>query len=148
MVRKATPANRAKSAPASKRTSTSQTDNKSDTHRIEWILGACAGLVILAIIGFLGFEAITWTGRRPELSLHVVDQRDTEIGKEMVIEVRNDGQATAASVEVAGTTDGRSWRQVTLDYAPAQSRREVTLILPASPSSEPVQVKIAGYVDP
>lgn len=148
MVRKATPANRAKSAPATKLPSTSQTDNKSDTHRIEWILGACAALVILAIIGFLGFEAISRTGGRPELSLHVVDQRNTEIGREIVIEVRNDGQATAASVEVAGTTDGRFWRQVTLDYAPAQSRREVTLILSAGTSGEPVQVEIAGYVEP
>ncbi len=148
MAKKTAGTNRTKSVSVSQRAGSSQVDGKSGTHWVEWILGTCAGLVIAGIIGFLGLEAVTRTGGRPDLRLQVVDQRGTEAGTEVVIEVRNDGHATAASVDLAGTTDGQSLRQVTLDYVPARSRREVVLILPPGVSGGSLQVEILGYVEP
>jgi uncharacterized protein (TIGR02588 family) len=138
----------AKSPSRAARTGTSGTDRKSNTHNIEWVLGACSGLMILGIAGFLCYEAVTRTGGQPELSLRVVERSETATGETVVVEVRNDGHATAASVEVAGTFDGVSWRQVTLDYSPAHSRRKVTLLFPKRVHNTPIELHVAGYVDP
>ncbi len=148
MARKTAAAKRTRFASVSHRAGSSQNGRKSGTHWVEWIMGACAGVIVAGIIGFLGFEAVTRTGGRPDLRLQVVDQRDTGAGTEVVIEVRNDGHATAASVELAGTTNGQSLRQVTLDYVPARSRREVVLILPHGVSGGSLKVEILGYVEP
>ncbi len=138
----------AKSPSRAARTGANRRDSKSNTHRIEWVLGACSGLVILAVAGFLCYEAVTRTEGKPELSLHIVERREAVSGEVVVVEVRNDGHATAASVEVAGTSDGVSWRQVTLDYSPAQSRRTVTLVFPPGMPGARLEFQVAGYVNP
>jgi uncharacterized protein (TIGR02588 family) len=137
----------ARSPARAARAGTSGRDSKSNTHRIEWVLGACSGLVILVIVGFLCYEAVTRTGGKPELSLHVVERREAPSGEIVVVEVRNDGYATAASVEVAGMS-GEERRQVTLDYSPARSRRKVTLVFPAEMPDAQIEFHIVGYVDP
>lgn len=148
MVKKTTDAKSQKSRSTPGRIEPSGRDGKSETHRIEWIFGFCAALVLLTIITFLGLETFSRTGGKPELALLVVEERETGLGKEIVIEVRNDGQATAASVEIAGSSDNQVWQQVTLDYAPAQSRRKVTLVFPSGVHSDSVRLEIVGYLEP
>lgn len=124
-------------------------DHNDKAHAIEWVLGALSAAIILGLAGFLVFEGVTRTGSEPLLSLRVVRVVEQANGYGVVVEVRNQGHATAADVEIAGIQDGAPLvRQVTLDYAPAESTREITLVFAGPVAADELQLVVLGYIDP
>jgi len=83
------------------------------------------------------------------LSLHIARLLEQEKGHSVVVTVRNDGHATAADVQIAGMLAGDPLvRHVTLDYAPAQSEREITLTFETPVTVEALDLRVLGFVDP
>lgn len=124
-------------------------DHSDKAHAIEWVLGALSAAIIVGLAGFLAYEGATRTGSEPLLSLRVLRIVEQANGHGVVVEVRNQGHATAADVEIAGIRSGDPLvRQVTLDYAPAESAREVTLVFAAPVSEAELELFVLGYVDP
>lgn len=122
---------------------------KSQPHVLEWVLGAVSALAILALMTFLIIEGFIRMDGQPLLSLREVRLLEQPGGTGVVVEVHNGGNATAATVAVRGTTPDRSSaHDVTLDYAPAQSTREVTLVFPGTVTSGTVDLKVLGYQVP
>lgn len=133
----------------SKRAQASDDGKNGEARIIEWILSGASAMLILALSGFLVYEAMTKTGGEPVLSLHVARILERADGQEVVVTVRNEGHATAADVEIVGRVAGDPLiRQVSLDYAPAESEREVTLRFATPFSVDALELFILGFVDP
>jgi uncharacterized protein (TIGR02588 family) len=111
--------------------------------RIEWIAGIVSAAIVLAVMGFLAFEAVVKSGGIADLAVIPVERGMTQAGLAVTFEVRNAGHAAAAAVEVAGG-DG----QITIDYVPAGASRMATLIFPPETSPEEIEVRVVGYSDP
>lgn len=124
-------------------------DGNTKAHAVEWVLGGLSALVVAGLAVFLTYEGVTRTGGEPVLSLHIARLLDREEGHSVVVTVRNEGHATAADVKIAGMLAGDPLvRQVTLDYAPAQSEREITLMFALPVRKEALDLQVLGFVDP
>lgn len=121
----------------------------SKAHAVEWVLGSLSALVVAGLAAFLVYEGVTRTGSDPVLTLHVERLLEEEGGHSVIVKVRNDGHATAADVQIAGIMAGDPLtRSVTLDYAPAQSEREITLTFATPVRAEALDLQVLGFVDP
>lgn len=118
-------------------------------HPVEWVLGCLSAAVVLAILVFLVVEDWSRRGGVPQFELRIVRQIEQPNGTGVVIEVYNRGKATAADVEISGAVEGlSSRREVMLDYAPAESAREVTLVFPKFVALDALTLEVLGYHDP
>lgn len=138
-----------KTARKQSRSPSRQASNK-PAEKVEWIVAGVATLVVAVLIGFLAFEAVTRSGGSPDLSVSHVENTTTRAGLAVAIEVDNSGYAAAAAVEIIGETggDGQEARMVTIDYVPAQARRQATLVFPPETRPEDVRLHVVGYADP
>ncbi|UXN76170.1 hypothetical protein N8D56_26275 (plasmid) [Devosia sp. A8/3-2] len=119
--------------------------------RIEWALASAAALTVLTLFGYLVYDAFAAGDRRPWIEL----QRGEMNGNGPVyleVEVSNSGSGTAADVEIEGEVRTASGKPVlahaTLDYAPAESTKRITLVFPAGTSRDAVELRVAGFRDP
>ena len=118
---------------------------------LEWALAALSGVVVLALAGFLLFEAVTKTGSDPVLSLHVDAIEAIPEGSVAEISLWNRGHATAAEVESEGTVGtgaNEITSTVTLDYAPAESVSPAALVFSRPVAAEEISLRVLGYRDP
>ncbi len=112
-------------------------------------MGGLSALIVAGLAVFLIYEGAARTGSEPVLSLHIARLLEQEKGHSVVVTVRNDGHATAADVQIAGMLAGDPLvRHVTLDYAPAQSEREITLTFETPVTVEALDLRVLGFVDP
>ena len=122
------------------------------SHWIEWATGLIATVMILAMIGWLLFEAATTRDRPPELSAKVLDIAPLPSGWRVMIEVRNDGDQAAAAVDVKATlTEGDTTveeAQTTFDYVAAGSTSRGGLIFKQDPSAFGLEVVPTGFTEP
>lgn len=118
--------------------------------KVEWIVAGVATLLVVVLIGFLVFEAVTRSGGSPDLAVSHIESTTTRAGLAVVIEVDNAGHAAASAVEVIGETgpDGQEARVVTIDYVPANASRQATLVFPPETRPEDVRLHVVGYADP
>lgn len=118
-------------------------------HAVEWALGGLSALIVAGLAAFLVYEGVTRTGSEPVLTLHIERLLEQDGGHSVIVTVRNEGHATAADVQIAGTMAGDALvRSVTLDYAPAQSEREITLTFATPVTLEALNLQVLGFVDP
>lgn len=122
------------------------------SHWIEWATGLIATVMILAMIGWLLFEAATTRDRPPQLSAKVLEVAPLSSGWRVMIEVRNDGDQAAAAVDVKATlTEGDATveeAQTTFDYVAAGSTSRGGLIFKQDPSSFGLEVVPTGFTEP
>lgn len=122
------------------------------SHWIEWATGLIATLMILAMIGWLLFEAATTRDRPPELSAKVLEVAPLSSGWRVMIEVSNDGDQAAAAVDVKATLrEGETTveeAQTTFDYVAAGSTSRGGLMFKQDPSSFGLDVVPIGFTEP
>ncbi|HEV7292376.1 MAG TPA: hypothetical protein VGN79_08665 [Devosia sp.] len=114
--------------------------------KLQWVIAAVSSVLVLLLVGSLVLDAITQSGGEPVLRAQVMSVNEDRDGY-AVVEVRNDGRATAASVEIEGIAGPLRARAV-LDYSPAHSTQEVTLVFPEAVASGQVEVRILGFAEP
>lgn len=126
-----------------------QTAQAHPGHPLEWVLGALSALLVLGLAAFLAVEGLTGTGGTPALrfgDIRILERGDTH---GLLVQLHNDGPATAAQVEVTARRDGDPLlRHGTLDYVPAHSRRDITFLFDRPVAPAEVELSILGYVDP
>jgi uncharacterized protein (TIGR02588 family) len=116
---------------------------------IEWVLALLSGVVTLALFGFLVFEAVTDTGGYPEIRLRLVDLRESGGQFFADVAVTNEGDAAAAELEVvAETGEGGPTSAAILDYAPAQSTKNLSLGFKERVTAETITLMVGGYRQP
>ena len=123
-----------------------------DPHWVEWMTGVTSGVLVIALMLWVTYEAVTRSGEPPALSieLHQVS-RDGDLFRAS-FEIRNAAPSTAAAVTVAGEIleDGRviERAEVTFDYVPAESRAKGALIFENDPAGGELTIRPTGFTDP
>lgn len=109
------------------------------TPLLQWTMAILGGLVTAAIIGIVVWEALQPTAS-PALSARIIAVEATASGHVAVIEVVNDGDDTAAAVDIAGVL-GEETATATVDYVPGHGHAKAFLRFDADPRAAWVIVK-------
>lgn len=118
------------------------------------IISASIGVVVTAaILGIIGWEAITTDGHAvPDLAIDA--DRASPVGSGYVVELvaRNRSEQTAAAVEVEGELKQGDTvvetARATIDYVPAHSQGRAGLIFTRDPAGYRLEVRPTGYQEP
>ncbi len=120
-------------------------------HWIEWLTGSVSAIGVLALIGWLGFEAFMQSDGAPALSVKTISSTRQDGGYLIVFDVENAADRTAADVVVRGEiTDGNTvveTVEITLDYVPMHSRARAGLIFYNDPEGRS-RVFATGFSEP
>jgi uncharacterized protein (TIGR02588 family) len=120
--------------------------------RLEWAVGALGALIVVAVLGMLGYEAAVARDGLPILVTRVIAVTPTEAGFVVRFETENRGPSTAAEVVVRATLKEGDQTvediETTLDYVARRSRREAGVILRRDPSSGALEIAAVSYRKP
>ncbi|EHS51598.1 Conserved hypothetical protein CHP02588 [Rhizobium sp. PDO1-076] len=121
-------------------------------HWIEWLTGAVSSLLILAIIGWVSYEAVNGTDTPAELRVDIASIEKTGAGWRVLFDLSNSGEATAAAVEVRGTVTDRGRfveeAAVIFDYVAARSIAHGALIFTQDPAGRDLNIRAVGFNEP
>lgn len=121
-------------------------------HWVEWVTGLAATTIVLAMIGWMVFEAMTSDDRPPELAVQILTIDPLPSGWRVMIEVRNSGDQAAAAVEIKGSLlNGATAIEeagMTFDYIAAGSTSRGGLLFVNNPSLHQLQVVPSGFTEP
>ncbi|WP_440980703.1 TIGR02588 family protein [Shinella sumterensis] len=125
---------------------------RQDPHWIEWLTGVISTLLVLAMLGWLSWEAVMRPTTPPDLSIHVVSTERAASGYRVAFDIANTGTTTAAAVTVIGRIiqDGRVIEEnpVVFDYVAAQSKTEGAIFFRNDPATGEMSIAPAGYTSP
>ncbi len=132
--------------------STARHTETGDPHVVEWLTGLFSAACVIAMIAWMGVQAIGQRDEAPDLSVSVVRQEARSGGYQVEFEIGNAASATAAQVLVRGElVDGDAVVEAvetTLDYVPMQSKASGGLIFRHDPAGLAVRIAAVGYADP
>ena len=121
-------------------------------HAIEWTVAGLSGVLVLAMIGFILYQAISAATKTPELSVAVERIEAAGDGFRVAFRAINAGDTTAAGVTIEGQLQSGDetieTSEVTLDYVPAHSERKGGLLFNHDPSRYQLQLEAKGYKEP
>lgn len=112
---------------------------------LEWLVGGVGALIFAAILIVLLSNALSDPGRPPDIVVEVDDIAPTREGYVVTFTAHNNGDTTAAAVEIAGEVRGEA-RSATLNYLPPHSARRGGLFFAGDPRG--VTLHAEGYQDP
>ena len=115
---------------------------------LSWLQCVCAviGLIVTAgAIAVLARSAFV-DQRPPDLTIMSQALRPVAAGWALEVRVVNNGDMTAAAVEIEGEADGET-SSATLDYIPGHGEKRATLVF-ASAERPRARVRISGWADP
>jgi uncharacterized protein (TIGR02588 family) len=121
---------------------------RSAEQRIEWWIGIASGVVTLALIGYLLFEAITGSGDGPLLRVVRGPVLDGQGHYVLQLRVSNEGDETASDVLVEGrlgTGEGSEVSSILIDYVPPGPGVPAALVFERDPRSEQLVLAVRGY---
>lgn len=134
------------------RTSKTPHTERLKPHWIEWLTGAVSSLLILAIIAWIGYEAVNGNDTPADLRVEIVSVEKTGAAWRILFDLSNSGETTAASVEVRGTLADRGRlveeAAVTFDYVAARSLAHGALIFTQDPNSHDFAIRAVGFNEP
>ena len=127
-------------------------EHSAANERIEWIVAAISAVIVLALFGFILFEAVTKTGDTPDIHFEIERGVAMSDGFALEVTAHNDGHVTVAGVQIEAEADlggGESEvSSVTVDYLPAESGTEVGLVFSQEVDPERVRLRVLGYTYP
>ena len=106
---------------------------------LQWVMAAVGAVVTLSAVGIVVWEALQ-TAAPPALSARIVAVETTPAGHVAEIKVVNDGDDTAAAVDIEGELGGRT-ATATLDYVPGRGHATAYLRFDEDPRGAAVAVK-------
>lgn len=123
-----------------------------EPHWVEWAAGMISALLVIAMIAWVGWEALTEEDMPPEFSTAITGRSPVEGGYRVEFEIVNKATKTAAAVVVRGEIldDGNVIEDadVTFDYVPAESKSSGAILFPQDPGTREVRIRAVGYTDP
>jgi len=106
---------------------------------LQWGMAAVGAVVTLTAIGIVVWEAVQPTAP-PALSARIVATQATSAGQVATVRVQNDGDETAAAVDIEGVL-GDQTATASLDYVPGHGHAVAYLRFDADPRAAAVSVK-------
>ncbi|TQN60559.1 hypothetical protein FLX27_16085 [Agrobacterium tumefaciens] len=121
-------------------------------HWIEWVTGLLSSLMVIGILAWVGYEALTQDATPPDLAIQVGQDDMTEAGHRVEFQVLNRSDRTAAAVTVRGEVidSGTILEsvEVILDYVPAHSKAGGAFIFITETANREIRIQPRGYADP
>jgi uncharacterized protein (TIGR02588 family) len=119
---------------------------------VEWTTGIVSLLLVLALLGWIGREALVKDSSAPELKIEITGMSRSGEFHRVEFELVNDAPSTAAAVKVVGELRGSNGEveisDVTFDYAPAESRTRGGILFRGDPQAGTLSIRPAGYTEP
>ena len=106
---------------------------------LQWAMAILGGLVTVAIIGVVIWEALQ-PAAPPAMTARIIAVEATASGHVAVIKVLNDGDDTASAVDIEGVL-GAETATATVDYVPGHGHAKAFLRFDADPHAASVTVK-------
>jgi uncharacterized protein (TIGR02588 family) len=106
---------------------------------LQWVMAALGGTVTLAAIGVMVWEGLQ-PSSPPSLMARIVKVDATDAGHVATILVKNDGDDTAAAVNIEAAL-GDQTATATLDYVPGHGEAEAYVRFDADPRAAVVRVQ-------
>lgn len=118
----------------------------------EYVLGSLGAVLVVALLVFLGHQAVTVHRGGPDLTATVSGITRVGDGWEVAFEVVNDGGRAVEEVQVRGTltTEDGTTTEATavLARVPAASSRGGALLFPTDPRAGQLEIRPEGYAEP
>jgi uncharacterized protein (TIGR02588 family) len=125
---------------------------KRDVPLIEKLIAAGGLLLVLAVVGSLGYEAVTRDGSPPDIEVKVNDIQRVGAGYRVRFSALNHGETTGAQVRIKGELkEGEKLveESVTiLTYVPDKGKQEGGLFFEHNPGAYRLQLRASGYEKP
>ena len=106
---------------------------------LQWGMALLGAVITLTAIGIVVWEALQPTAP-PALSARIVAVDVTAAGQVATVRVQNDGDDTAAAVDIEGVL-GDQTATASLDYVPGHGHAKAFLRFDADPRAAAVSVK-------
>lgn len=127
-------------------------ERQSKPHSFEWVVGGLSGILVAAMIGFILYDAISGSTRRPDITVVVGQVAATGGGFRVGFRALNRGDVTAAHIDIEGQLrrgeHTLETSKVTLDYLPPHSERTGGLFFRNDPGQYRLQLGAKGYSEP
>ena len=111
---------------------------------LQWVMAGVGAAVTLGAVGIVVWEALQ-PPSPPALSARIVAVQSTAAGQVATVRVQNDGDDTAAAVDIEGVL-GDQTATATLDYVPGHGHARAYLRFDADP--RPAAVAVKGWSAP
>jgi uncharacterized protein (TIGR02588 family) len=121
----------------------------SQAQPIEWAIGIVCAFLVLAIIGFLGWQGLTHSDEPPELTI-IAEGMPTAVPGQLRFRVRNSGGRAASAVVVSAIARDQAGMEtvrarLTIDYVAPGSDVSGAFMVEEGPE---VELIVEGYLDP
>ncbi len=118
----------------------------------EWVVGIASTLLVLALAGFVVWDAYRATRSPPIVTLRVERILAVSGGYVVDVGVYNEGGSTAKALAIQGTlkrdTVTVETSTATLSYVPAETEREAGLFFTRDPRQYKLELRPMGYDRP
>jgi uncharacterized protein (TIGR02588 family) len=123
-----------------------------EAHWIEWVTGTVCSLLVLSLIAFFCWEALTDKPLPPDLEIQQTSGSRISGQYRVTFDVTNRSTTTAAGVVVRGEIIGAGRpvesADVVFDYVAAQSRSSGAIFFSQEPGNRDLRIRPIGYTDP
>ena len=114
---------------------------------LEWSVFGVSLLLVLAVTGVLGMEALRWQGTPARLKVEL-GQAERRGGEWCVpVKVSNEGEGLASNVEIE-VSAGDEKAGLTLDFVPRGTVREGKVCFPEEVDPGAMKGRVLGYEEP
>lgn len=124
-------------------------DEQTGSSRGELVLGLLGSVIVVALLGFLAYQAVAVRETGPALRVEIRSVELVPEGFRTRLRVHNGGGQTAEQVQVTGTLTGGPARsesaQAVIAYIPPGSHREAGFVFRTDPRTRRLVTGIAGY---
>lgn len=121
-------------------------------HWMEWVTGLASAGLIVALIGYVGWNAVTETMAPPEFAIEATGMARVTGGYRITFDIENRANTTAAAVIVRGELkrgdESLETVDVTFDYVPGESQSSGAILFASDPGSAQLTLRAIGYSDP
>ncbi|RWX81741.1 TIGR02588 family protein [Neorhizobium lilium] len=119
---------------------------------IEWATGLLAAVLVIGMLVWVTWEALTQENRPPEFTVTITGRQMVQGNYRVSFDIANTAPQTASAVAVRGEIiqDGKAVEEVevTFDYVPAQSQAAGAVLFSRDPGQDEVRVRAVGYTTP
>lgn len=125
---------------------------KADTPALEWIAGGIGLLLVLALLGVIGREALAGeSDQLPAIEVRVMRVEPVSSGFVVEFEAANRTGGTAAAVEIGGELEAGDETETSgavLDYVPAHGRVKGGMFFTHDPRRYKLEIRALGFQTP
>lgn len=119
---------------------------------LEWLAAAVGLILVVGTIGFMTYQALTAKDTPPSFKIGIERIDQVNAGFVVIFKVINEGEQTAAGVEIEGElrrgAESVETSSVTIDYAPSQSELKGGLFFRNDPREFQFEIRAKGYSEP